>query len=95
MSDAFDCRVNRMKVSPFAQAFATAVRDTQGDIQNVFDQISSETKRLTNGEQTPWMAGSFGGKLILHNPASDINVGILRLIVFDASRSEIISNWPR
>lgn len=75
-----------MDVSPFAKAFASAVRETKGDIPEVFKRASSETKRLTDGEQTPWVAGSFVGTLSLSDRSSDRSLGIVRLIVFDASR---------
>jgi uncharacterized caspase-like protein len=75
-----------MNVSPFAQAFASAVRETKGDIQEVFKRASSETHRLTHGDQTPWVAGSFAGTLSLSDRSSDRHLGIVRLIVFDASR---------
>jgi hypothetical protein len=72
--------------SPFAAAFVIAVRETTGDIRNVFERVSSETRRMTNGEQVPWISGSFAGAFSLHDRTSDRKIGILRLIVFDASR---------
>jgi hypothetical protein len=72
--------------SPFAAAFVTAVRETTGDIKNVFERVSSETRKITEGEQVPWISSSFGGRFSLHDRTSDRKIGILRLIVFDASR---------
>ncbi|MCI5123215.1 MAG: hypothetical protein D3925_01745 [Candidatus Electrothrix sp. AR5] len=72
--------------SPFAKAFSTAVHETKGDIQKVFKRVSSETQKLTDGYQTPWISGSFTGSLNLQDRSTDRNIGIVRLIVFDASR---------
>ena len=72
--------------SPFAAALVTAVRETTGDIKNVFERVSSETRKITDGEQVPWISSSFGGRFSLHDRTSDRKIGILRLIVFDASR---------
>lgn len=74
------------KTSPFASAFATAVADTKGDIRDVFARVSSETKKATGGDQVPWISGSFSGRFDLSDRMADKDIGILRLIVFDAAR---------
>jgi hypothetical protein len=74
------------KTSPFATAFARAVKETKGDIMDVFEYVSSETKKMTYGKQVPWISGSFSGSFKFNDRSGDKDIGILRLIVFDASR---------
>jgi hypothetical protein len=86
-------KIKRSKHSPFAYAFLPLLNKWNLEIFDFFRELLIKVRDSTESTQVPWIAASVDTKFYF-KPIIKENVGVLKILIFDACRNDPFYRIP-
>lgn len=74
-------------ISPFVKNFLPLLQKSNLEFSDLFQELRMAVQEQTNNKQVPWMSASFESSFQFR-PSEKEDIGVLKMLVFDACRSQ-------